>query len=211
MVPLAPADLRNFAMAGPASSGKTILTEAMLLCSGAIGRMGRISEGSTVSDYHVSERQRQISTQTSLLHTNWLSKRFNILDSPGYPDFMNETFASLRVADFALIVVHAHHGARVGTERVWDYATECGIPQIIVVNPMDQEHANFDDGLAGLRAQYGRIFPMNIPVNPGPYFNQILDFLRSYFLNYETTVRSGLRKKPAAGPWKKRVTELHQE
>ncbi len=91
MVPLAPADIRNFAVAGHASSGKTILTEAMLLCSGAIGRMGRISEGSTVSDYHVSERQRQISTQTSLLHTNWLGKRFNILDSPGYPDFMNET------------------------------------------------------------------------------------------------------------------------
>src|SRR5215475_690254 len=139
MVPLAPADIRNFAIAGHASSGKTILTEAMLHCSGAIGRMGRISEGSTVSDYHVSERQRQISTQTSLLHTNWLGKRFNILDSPGYPDFMNETFASLRVADFALIVVHAQHGAGVGTERVWDYATECGIPKIIVVNARSEE------------------------------------------------------------------------
>src|SRR5258708_18883892 len=112
MVPLAPADIRNFAVAGHASSGKTILTEAMLLCSGAIGRMGRISEGSTVSDYHVSERQRQISTQTSLLHTNWLGKRFNILDSPGYPDFMSETLASLRVSHVARAVGTTPHGAR---------------------------------------------------------------------------------------------------
>ncbi|MBV9733388.1 MAG: GTP-binding protein, partial [Verrucomicrobia bacterium] len=199
MVPLAPADIRNFAIAGHASSGKTILTEAMLLCSGAIGRMGRISEGSTVSDYHVSEKQRQISTQTSLLHTTWLGKRFNILDSPGYPDFMNETFASLRVADFALIVVHAQHGAGVGTERVWDYATECGIPKIIVVNAMDKEHANFEEVLAGLRAQYGRIFPMNIPVNPGPYFNQLLDVLRSDIVHYETTGRSRFTEEPASG------------
>src|SRR5258707_13406776 len=101
MVPVAPADIRNFAVAGHASSGKTILTEAMLLCSGATGRMGRTSEGSTVSDYHVSERQRQISTQTSLLHTNWLGKTINLLESTRYPDLMNETLASLRVAAIA--------------------------------------------------------------------------------------------------------------
>src|SRR5258708_31795012 len=211
MVPLAPADIRNFAVAGHASSGKTILTEAMLLCSGAIGRMGRISEGSTVSDYHVSERQRQISTQTSLLHTNWLGKRFNILDSPGYPDFMSETLASLRVADFALVVVHAQHGAGVGTERVWNCATECSIPKVLVVNAIDKEHANFENVVGDLRAQYGRIFPMNIPVNPGPGFNQILDVLRSDIVNYETTGHSRFSEKPAVGPWKKRVSQLHQE
>jgi len=211
MVPPSPADIRNFAVAGHASSGKTILTEAMLLCSGTIGRMGRISDGSTASDYHVSEKQRQISTQTSLLHTNWLGKRFNILDSPGYPDFMSETLASLRVADFALVVVHAQHGAGVGTERVWNYATECNIPKILVVNALDKEHANFEDVLANLRAEYGRIFPMNIPVNPGPGFNQILDILRSDIVNYETTGRSRFSEEPATGPWKKRVSELHQE
>src|SRR5258707_14268439 len=134
MVPLAPADIRHVAVACHASSGKTIRTEAMLLCSGAIGRMGRISEGSTVSDYHVSERQRQISTQTSLLHPNWLAKRFNILDSPGYPDFMSETLASLRVADFALVVADAQHGAGVGTERALNCATEGSVPKALRVN-----------------------------------------------------------------------------
>src|ERR1700757_1406879 len=205
------ANICNFAIVGHASSGKTVLSEAMLACSGTIGRMGRIADGSTVSDYHVSERQRQISTQTSLLHTTWMDRKFNIMDTPGYLDFMSEALAALRVADIAVVVVHAQHGFGVGTERVWNYATECGIPKIIVVNAMDKEHANFDDVLASLRAQYGRIFPMNIPVNPGPYFNQILDVLRSDIVNYETTGRSRFSEEPASGPWKKRVTQLHQE
>jgi elongation factor G len=80
-----PAALRNFAIVGQASSGKTMLSEAMLLCAGTIGRMGRIADGSTVSDYHVSERQRQISTQASLLHTTWMDRKLNIIDTPGLP------------------------------------------------------------------------------------------------------------------------------
>jgi elongation factor G len=212
MAPHSPADIRNFAIVGHASSGKTILSEAMLLCSGAIGRMGRIAEGSTVSDYHVSEKQRQISTQTSLLHTTWMDKKFNIMDTPGYLDFMAEAFAALRVADFALVVVHAQHGVGVGTERVWNYATECGIPKIIVVNAMDKEHAKFDAVLADVRTQYGaRVFPLNVPVNPGPGFNQILDVLRSDIVTYETTGRGRFTEEPAKGEWKGRVTQLHNE
>jgi elongation factor G len=212
MVPLSPADVRNFAIVGHASSGKTILSEAMLFCSGAIGRMGRIADGSTVSDYHVSERQRQISTQTSLLHTRWMDKQFNIMDTPGYLDFMSEALAALRVADFALVVVHAQHGVGVGTDRVWNYATECGIPKIIVVNAMDKEHARFDDVLADVRTQFGpRVFPMNVPVNPGPGFNQVLDVLRSDIVTYETTGRGRFTEEAATGHWKERVGQLHAE
>src|SRR6266700_6808485 len=140
--------LRNFALVGHASSGKTMLSEAMLACAGVIGRMGNIAQGTTVSDYHVSEKQHQISTQTSLLHCTWMGKKLNILDTPGYLDFISEALAALRVADFALVVVHAQHGIGVGTERVWNYATECEIPKIIVVNAMDKEHANFNNVLA---------------------------------------------------------------
>jgi elongation factor G len=212
MAPLSPADIRNFAIVGHASSGKTILSEAILLCSGTIGRMGRIADGSTVSDYHVSEKQRQISTQTSLLHTTWMDKRFNIMDTPGYLDFMSEALAALRVSDFALVVVHAQHGVGVGTERVWNYATECGIPKILVVNAMDKEHARFDNILADLRAQYGsRVFPMNVPVNPGPGFNQVLDVLRSDIVTYETTGRGRFTEEPTTGRWKERVAQLHTE
>lgn len=189
-----------------------MLSEAMLACSGAIGRMGRIVDGTTVSDYHVSERQRQISTQTSLLHTQWQGKKFNILDTPGYLDFISESLAALRVADFALIVVHAQHGINVGTERVWNCATECGIPKIIVVNAMDKPTARFDDVLNDARAHYGpRVFPLNLPINPGPGFNQILDVLRSDIVTYDTSGRGKFREEPATGAWLERVNALHRE
>ena len=127
----------------------------MLACSGTINRMGRIVDGTTVSDYHVSEKQRQISTQTSLLHTTWMDKKFNIMDTPGYLDFMSEALAALHVADFALVTVHAQHGIGVGTERVWHFADECGIPKIIVINAMDKPNASFDKVLADARTHFG--------------------------------------------------------
>src|SRR4029078_8301422 len=92
-------DLRNFAVVGHASSGKTSLSEAMLACAGVIGRLGNVAQGTTVSDYHVSERQHQISTQTSLLHCTWMDKKLNILDTPGYLDFTSEESAAVRVSD----------------------------------------------------------------------------------------------------------------
>jgi elongation factor G len=206
------ADLRNVALVGHASSGKTMLAEAMLACSGALGRLGSIVEGTTVSDYHESEKQRQISTQTSLLHTEWMGKKLNILDTPGYLDFLAESLAAVRVADCAVVVVHAQHGIGVGTERVWQTATECGIPKIIVVNAMDRPNAHFDEVLADARKHYGhRVFPLNVPVNPGPGFNQVLDVLRSELITYETTGRGKFREEPATGAGKEQVAELHRE
>src|SRR5204862_2442174 len=101
------ADIRNFAIVGHASSGKTMLAEAMLLCSGVIGRMGKIADGSTMSDYHVEEKERQISVQSATLRCEWLNKKFNIIDAPGYLDFVGEALGALRAADFALVAVHA--------------------------------------------------------------------------------------------------------
>src|SRR3984885_8361342 len=121
-----PQDIRNFAVVGHASCGKTMLCEAMLACAGGINRMGRIADGSSVLACHPSERQRLIYVQTSLLRAEWMGKKFNILDAPGYLDFISEALSALRVADFALVGVHAQHGIGVGTERVWNYATEFG-------------------------------------------------------------------------------------
>jgi elongation factor G len=205
-------DLRNFAIVGHASSGKTTLSEAMLACAGVIGRMGNIAQGTTVSDYHVTERQHQISTQTSLLHCTWMGKKLNILDTPGYLDFISEALAAVRVADFALVVVHAQHGIGVGTERMWDCAMDCGIPKVIVINAVDKPNAHFDQVLADARAQYGpKVFPLNVPINPGPNFNQVLDVLRSEVVTYETDGRGKFREEPATGEWKERAEQLHRE
>jgi elongation factor G len=206
-------DLRNFAIVGHASCGKTMLSEAMLACSGAIGRMGRIADGSTVSDYHASEKQRHISTQASLLHTAWTGKKFNLVDSPGYLDFVGEALSALRVADLAVVVIHARDGVGVGTERVWNYATELGLPKILVVNFMDKLNGRFDERLAALREHYGAgVFPLNLPVNPGAGFNQVLDVLRNEVVTYDTSDGRGrFREEAAEGAWKETVTRLHGE
>src|SRR6267378_4583983 len=162
-----PAEIRNFAIVGHASSGKTMLSEAMLRCAGVISRMGRIADGSTVSDYHVSEKQRQISVSASLMHVEWAAKKFNLIDTPGYLDFISEGLGALRVGDFALVVIHATHGMGVGTDQVWKYATQHEIPKIIVVNAMDKENADFDKILVQAKERFGsHDFPMNLPINP---------------------------------------------
>lgn len=205
------ADIRNFAVVGHASAGKTLLCEAMLACAGVINRMGSIANGSTVSDYHVSEINRQISVQASLLHLEWLGKKFNIIDCPGYADFLSEGLGALRVGDFALVVVNAAHGVGVGTDAAWKTATEDGIPKMIVINGMDKEGADFDNLLVELRSHYGeRVFPLSMPVNPGPGFNQLLDVPRSEIITYAGDKSGKFTEAPATGDWAERVKAAHE-
>jgi elongation factor G len=205
-------DIRNFAIVGHASCGKTMLSEAMLSCAGVINRMGSIAAGNTVSDYHVSEQQRHISVHASLLNCEWLGRKLNIIDTPGYLDFISEGLGALRVGDFALVVVNALHGVSVGTNQVWDYATQYGIPKLIVVNAVDKEHATFDTLYSQLRERFGsHVFPMNLPMNPGPGFNQVLDVLRNEVITYQTDGSGKFTEAPATGVWAERVTKLHHE
>ena len=207
-----PGDIRNFAIVGHASSGKTMLSEAMLACAGVINRMGSIAAGSTVSDYHDNEQQRQISVSATLMHAEWLGKKFNILDCPGYADFISEGLGALRVGDFALIVVHANHGVGVGTDAVWKYATEDGIPKMIVVNAFDKEETDFDKTLKQIREHFGeRVFPLTLPVNPGPGFNQVLDVPRDKVITYATDKSGKFTEAPASGAIKEKVDELHKQ
>jgi len=187
-----------------------MLSEAMLMCGGVISRMGRIADGSTASDYHVSEKNRQISVSASLLHTEWMGKKFNIIDTPGYLDFISEGLGALRVGDFALVVVHAQHGLGVGTERVWDYATGYGIPKMIVVNAVDKENVDFDALVKKLQERFGRhVFPLSVPVNPGPGFNRVLDVLRNEIVTYAADYSGKYKEEPASGEWETKARELH--
>src|SRR6266478_51483 len=207
-----PADIRNFAIVGHASSGKTMLSEAMLACAGVINRMGTIAAGSTVSDYHDSEKQRQISVSASLMHLEWLGKKFNLLDCPGYADFISEGLGALRVGDFALIVVHANHGVGVGTDAVWKYATEDGIPKMIVVNAFDKEETDFDKILTQVRQHVGdRVFPLTIPINPGPGFSQLLDVPRNEIITYATDKSGKFTEAKATGEWAEKADRLHKQ
>ena len=207
-----PAEIRNFAIVGHASCGKTLLSEAMLRCAGVINRMGKIADGSTVSDYHVSEKQRQISVSASLLHLEWAGKKFNVIDTPGYLDFISEGLGALRVGDFALVVIDAHHGLGVGTDRVWEYAHNYGLPKMIVVNGADKENGRFDDVLKSAQEHFGRhVFPLSVPVNAGPGFNRTLDVLRNEVVTYATDGSGKYTEEPATGEFGERVKQLHNE
>jgi elongation factor G len=205
-----PGDIRNFAIVGHASCGKTMLSEAMLACGGVINRMGTIAAGSTVSDYHESEQHRQISVSTTLMHLDWQGKKFNILDCPGYVDFISEAMGALRVSDLAVVVVHANHGSGVGTDTVWKCAISNGIPKVIVVNAFDKEETDFDKSLAQLREHFGeRVFPLVVPVNAGPGFNQVLDVLRSEVITYAADKSGKFTEAPATGELAERAKQLH--
>src|SRR6059058_3680623 len=193
-----PADIRNFALVGHASSGKTMLSEAMLACAGVINRMGTVSGGSTVSDYHDNEQARQISVSASLMHLEWLGKKFNILDCPGYADFISEGLGALRVGDFALIVINASHGLGVGTDAAWDYATRFGLPKIIVVNGLDKANTRFEQVLDATREHFGKnVFPLTVPLDAGAGFSNVLDVMRNEITTYKAGSNGKYTEAPA--------------
>ena len=205
-------NLRNVALVGHASSGKTMLGECMLACCGNINRLGSVTEGTTVSDYHKAEQERQFSIHTSLLHAEWLENRFNIIDTPGYLDFITESRAALKVSDMAVIVAHATHGIEIGTSKVWDYAEEFGLSKVVVINGMDAENAQHEPILEELANTFGkRFFPINIPVNPGPGFNEALDVIRKSKLTYKTDGSGEYDESPATGDDANRLDELHTQ
>ena len=207
-----PADIRNFAIVGHASCGKTTLAEAMLLCGGAIHRLGSVAQGTTVSDYHVGEQARHISIHGTPLNCEWQGRRLNFIDTPGYLDFSGEAVNALRVADFALVVINAVQGIGVGTEFMWEQAGLTGIPRILVVTGLDKEKVDLDALVAEIRERLGKqVFPLALPLDPGPGFHRVLDVMRSEVVSYAADRSGKYTEEPAAGAEKARVDALHKE
>ena len=205
-------DIRNFAVVGHGGSGKTTLSEAMLSRSGKINRIGSIESGTTTSDYHHDEHQRQISIHSSPLHLEWDDIKFNLIDTPGYLDFIGEAISSLAVVDAAVIVVHAVNGIEVGTEQVWNYASNYKLPKIIVVNGLDREHTQFDQILQQAKNNFGsNVFPLQLPVNAGPGFNQVVDVLRSELITYSTDGSGKYSEEELPEEWQEKIKGLHEE
>lgn len=147
--------IRNIVLVGHQGSGKTSLAEAMLFVSGTTHRMGSISEGSTVSDYHTSEKERQMSIFSSLLHAEWARHKINIIDTPGYPDFVGEVAGAMKVGDTALFIMNATEGVEVGTELAWAYASSSGNPSMFVINQLDRQQADFRRLVAQIKDRFG--------------------------------------------------------
>jgi elongation factor G len=187
-----------------------MLGECMLACSGNINRLGSVTKGTTASDYHKAEQERQFSIHTSLLYAEWLDSHFNIIDTPGYLDFIAESRAALKVSDLAVVVVHATHGIEIGTSKVWNFAEEFGLPKVVVVNGIDAENAPYEPILEHLKATFGaRFFPINIPTNPGPGYSEMLDVIRKTKLTYKTDGSGKYDEAKATGDEGEQVDQLH--
>ncbi len=171
--------IRNVVLLGHSGSGKTSFSETMLFEAGEISRIGDINSQSTTSDYTQIERDRGNSVFSSLMHVIWRGNKINIIDTPGYDDFVGEVVSALKVADTAAIVLNGVNGVEVGTELVWEYINEYQTPTMFIINQLDKEKANFENTLAHARQRFGqKIMPVQFPVNAGEGFNTIIDALR---------------------------------
>ena len=147
----------NIALTGHASTGKTTLAEAIMCNGNAIHKMGSIEEGTTISDYREYEIKNQHSISLSLMNLEWLDKKINIIDTPGYLDFHGEVKSAMSAADFAAIVVSATESIDVGTELCWEYANkELNIPKLFIISMADKDQSDFDSVLSALQSRYGR-------------------------------------------------------
>jgi len=170
--------IRNVVLLSHTNAGKTTLCENMLFQAKAIGRLGRIEDGTSTSDYEPEETKRKISINLSLLPLEWNKTKINLVDTPGYSDFVGEVKAALRAADGALILVSAASGVEVGTELTWKYAEDRALPRIMLVNKIDRENSDFYKTVEQIQAQFGRkCIPIQLPVGAESSFEGVVDLI----------------------------------
>ncbi|MFN2607828.1 MAG: elongation factor G [Acidimicrobiales bacterium] len=191
-----PARIRNVALVGHGGAGKTTLTEALLFGAGAISRQGRVEDGTTTTDFDPEEVKRGISMALGLAPFEVDGHKVNLLDTPGYADFVTDVHAALRVADLVVLVVSGVEGPEVQTEVAWRLAAERGIPRMFFVTKLDRERASFERTLDQLRAAFGTgVAPLQLPIGTEGGFRGVVDLLANTAHTYE-----GGAKGATAGP-----------
>jgi elongation factor G len=171
-------EIKNIALTGGTKSGKTTLAEAMLFEGGLINRRGSVDDKNSVSDYREIELERQASVFSTVMYSEFAGKKINIIDNPGFDDFIGEVIASLKVADTAVMVVNAQNGVEVGTEITWRQISRLEKPVVFLLNQLDHEKANFDECLRQLKQQFGdKVIPAQFPINAGMGFDSVVDVL----------------------------------
>ena len=171
--------IRNVGVVGHGGVGKTSLVEALLFTAGAVTRLGKVDDGSTTTDFDPDEIKRKISINTSVAYCDWKGHRINLVDTPGYGDFIADARAGLRVVETAVVVVDAVAGVQVQTEKVWKFASEFELPRVVVVNRLDRERADFYRTLDSIgRRLKGRVVPLQIPVGEESGFKGYVDLGR---------------------------------
>ncbi|HLV10955.1 MAG TPA: GTP-binding protein, partial [Trueperaceae bacterium] len=171
-------DIRNVAVLSHSGAGKTSLVEALLYQAGAIPTLGAVEDGTTASDYTPEEKRRKISIYSTIHPLTWKGQRFNVIDTPGYADFVSEIRGAMAAADSAMIVVSAVSGVAVGTERVWSSSRERELSTMVVVNKMDRENADFFRAMAEIESTLpGNLAAIQVPIGQAESFRGLVDLL----------------------------------
>lgn len=171
-------NLRNLGIIGHSSSGKTSLTEALLYYSKVTDRLGRVEDGTTISDFDQEEKKRGISLSSSVIPLEWEKVKINLVDIPGYFDFVGESIQGMRAVDVAMIVVCGVAGTQVGTEQAWDYCNKIKLPRTFFINKLDREHSDFDKVLQNLKDQFGiSVVPIQYPIGKEDNFNGVINVI----------------------------------
>ncbi len=173
-----PGNIRNLSLLSHCGAGKTSLSEAALFTIGVTTRLGKVDDGTTTSDYDPDEVKRKISLNLTLLPCEWQDAKINLIDTPGYADFVGEVKAAIRVSEGAVIVVCAASGVEVGTEQVWGYSEEAGLARLIFLNKMDRENADFYQTVEQIQAKFGaKCVPIRLPIGAQSDFQGTVDLL----------------------------------
>lgn len=171
--------IRNVAVIAHGGAGKTSLVEAMLFDAAAIDRMGNTGDGNTVTDFEAEEIERKISISSAMAFCNWNGYRINIIDTPGYINFIEDTKCSLSAVDGAVVIISALSGVKAETGKLWQFADIYDIPRIVFVNKMDRENANFRNAIEGIEKAYGTAaIPLNIPMGAEGGFEGLIDIIK---------------------------------
>jgi elongation factor G len=178
-------EIRNIALIGGAKTGKTTLAEDMLFEGGVINRRGSVEDKSTVSDYRDIELERQNSVYSSILYTLYNNHKINIIDTPGFDDFVGEVITSLKVVDTAVSVVNAQNGVEPGTEATWRQCAKYNMPLIFAINHLEHDNSNFDETVNRMKQSFGGgVTVMQYPLSTGHGFNSIIDLLKMKMFKY---------------------------
>jgi elongation factor G len=212
-------NIRNVAVVGHGGCGKTSLVSALLFDASAVNRLGRIEEGTTVTDFDPDEIERRISLLAALAFAEWKKTKLNLIDAPGYANFLSEARAALRVADAALVVVDAVAGVEVQTQKVWGYAEEGGLARLVAVNRMDRDNASFERALEAVQKSFGRsAVPIAVPIGEGKGFKGVLDLVSEKAQLYAEDASGKLQtaeipaaQQEAAKAWREKLVEMVAE
>jgi elongation factor G len=178
-------DIRNVALIGHGHSGKTALAAGLLFTSGATNRLTRIEEGNTITDFDEEEVQRKITISTAVAAAEWNRKKINLIDTPGFNIFINDTKASLAAADAALVLVDGVAGVEVQTEKVWSFADDFELPRAVLINRLDRERSSFERALESVQQFFGRAaVPIHLPMGAEREFKGVVDLVRMKSYTY---------------------------